>query len=111
MATRVIFMPRFLKDLTRLERKYPQVLDDVEVLVEQLKAGEHPGKRVPGLNYLVFKTRLPNSSAHRGKSGGFRMLYCIRQRDVLLMLTLYTKSEQQNISPEQIRRIIEEYSE
>jgi mRNA-degrading endonuclease RelE of RelBE toxin-antitoxin system len=111
MATRVNFAPRFLKDLDRLERKYPQVVDEVEALIERLKTGEHPGNKISGVGYNVYKVRLSNPSAGQGKRGGFRVIYYIRREDSLLLLTLYPKNQRKDIPAEQIRRIIEESGE
>jgi mRNA-degrading endonuclease RelE of RelBE toxin-antitoxin system len=57
----------------------------------------------------TYKVRLPNPSAGRGKRGGFRVVYYIKRADIVLMLTIYNKTQRSDIAPEQIRRIIEEY--
>jgi mRNA-degrading endonuclease RelE of RelBE toxin-antitoxin system len=106
--TQIDYAPPFTKALDRLERKYPKVFDEVEALLEQLKANERPGDKIPGVGYDVRKVRLGNPSAKRGKRGGFRAVYYILQKDRVLMLTLYAKTERKDMTPEQIRRIIEE---
>ena len=63
--------------MKRLRKKYQQIDSDVEPLIEQLERGETPGDRIPGVKYLVYKERLPNSSAGKGQSGGFRVLSLI----------------------------------
>ncbi len=107
--TKVDFAKRFNRDLGRLERKYPHVADEVESLVARLKENDRPGDKIPGVGYDVYKVRLGNPSAGRGKRGGFRVVYYIRRKDSVLLLTLYTKTQREDIPPEQIRRIIEEY--
>jgi mRNA-degrading endonuclease RelE of RelBE toxin-antitoxin system len=53
--------------------------------------------------------RLPNLSTGRGKSGGFRVVYYVETVDGVVLLTMYAKSEQQDVSRDEIRRLIEDY--
>ena len=53
--------------------------------------------------------RIRNSDSQRGKSGGYRMIYWARESRVVL-ITIYSKAEQGNVSASQIRRIIAESS-
>ena len=108
MATVVDYSARFLKDLENLESQYPGTLDTVDELLQQLKRDERPGDRIPRVGYTVYKVRLPNPAARKGKSGGFRAIYYVRTANRVLMITLYSKSRQVNISPEKLRAIIEE---
>ena len=108
MATVVDYSARFLKDLENLESQYPGTLNTVDELLQQLKREERPGDRIPRVGYPVYKVRLPNPAARKGKSGGFRAIYYVRTANRVLMITLYSKSRQVNISPEKLRAIIEE---
>ena len=108
MTTKIIFPPPFKKDLRKLSRKYPAVLDELEKLSLELQADERPGDKIPSVGYDVYKVRLKNPSAQKGKSGGFRVIYYIHVVDSIYYLSIYSKSEQVDISPEEIRAIIEE---
>jgi hypothetical protein len=44
------------------------------MLGDLLKAGQLPGDQIPNLAHNVYKVRLPNRSAGKGKSGGFRVI-------------------------------------
>ena len=63
-----------------------------------------------GLGYRVFKVRLPNRSARRGKSGGFRVIYQEKSGRLVLLLLVYSKTERADIPDEVIIRVIEEVS-
>lgn len=63
-----------------------------------------------GLGYQVFKVRLPNRSARRGKSGGFRVIYQERSGRLVLLLLVYAKTERADIPDDVIIRVIEETS-
>ena len=106
MKTRVSFGDRFTNKLDRLERKYPSVTDEVGALVERLTTGERPGDKIPNIGYDVYKVGLKNPSARRGKRGGFRAIYYIHMTNHVILLTIYAKSQQEDISPEQIQRAI-----
>jgi mRNA-degrading endonuclease RelE of RelBE toxin-antitoxin system len=108
MPTTVNIPPQFEKDLKQLRRKYPAVTTEVRKLVVQLENDERPGDRVPNVGYEVYKVRLPNPSARRGTSGGFRVIYYVQLVDSIILLTLYSKTEQSDISPEAIRQVLEE---
>ncbi|MBC7812435.1 MAG: type II toxin-antitoxin system RelE/ParE family toxin [Burkholderiales bacterium] len=109
MTTKVNVPPPFLSKLKRLERKYQAVSTEVDNLIARLESDERPGDKIPSVGYDVYKVRLKNPSAGKGKSGGFRVIYYIQLADQVILLTIYSKSQQSDISAEQLRRIIEEY--
>lgn len=108
MPTKVDISLTFVKDLKRLAKKYPTVLKQFENLLNQLKADERPGDKIPRVGFDVYKVRLPNPSAQRGKSGGFRVIYYVQVADSLFLLKVYSKTEQSDISIEEIQRIVAE---
>lgn len=108
MPTKVNVPAPFLRELRRLAKKYPAVLQQFEKLAEQLKDDERPGDKIPRTSYDVYKVRLPNPSAQRGKSGGFRVIYYVQLVDQVLLVTIYSKTERADISPEEIGRIVED---
>lgn len=109
MTPKVEFAPYFLKDLKRLKRKYSQVTDVVEELVKALENGEQPGDKIPNVGYDVYKVRLKNPSAGRGKSGGFRVIYYVQLADFVILVTIYSKSQQADFPAERLRKIIDEF--
>ena len=107
----VIFTPAFAYSLKQLEKKYPKAYDDLLPVIDQLESGDTPGDQVPGVRYTVYKVRVPNRSARRGKRGGFRLIYYLQTQKQILLLVIYSKTKRQDISPDQIRRIIEDYEQ
>ena len=63
---------------------------------------------MPGVGYTVYKARLPNRSAQRGKSGGFRVIYYVQIEDLVTLLTIYSKTEETDISLREIRQLAQE---
>jgi len=81
MATKVDIAPLFVKELRRLAKKFPQVVAQVDGLIDELQQDECPGDKIPQVGYDVYKVRLANPSAARGKSGGFRVIYYVQLVD------------------------------
>ena len=106
MTTRVQIAEVFIRDLRRLARKYPSVADTVDELISQIEADERPGTKLSRVGADVYKVRLPNRSARRGKSGGFRVIYQDRSGQLVLLLLIYSKTEYDDIPNNVIRRLV-----
>lgn len=109
MTVRVELSDHFEKELRRLYRKYPSVLSEVEALVTQLERGDLPGDKIPNIGYNVYKVRLRNPSAGRGKRGGFRAIYYVQHTNLIGLITIYFKSDQADIHAERLQALIEQY--
>jgi mRNA-degrading endonuclease RelE of RelBE toxin-antitoxin system len=105
----VIALPTFVRNIRALKKKYRSVLEDLQPVIHQLENGETPGDQVPGIGYLVFKVRIKNTDVQKGKSGGYRLIYYLKTTTSILLLTLYTKSDQDDVSAADLRSIIEDY--
>ena len=77
-------------------------------LVDKLEQDERPGVRVPRTGYIVYKTRLQNPAARRGKSGGFRVIYYVQLADRVTLLTIYSKTKYTDISVREIQQLVAE---
>ncbi|MEP7292738.1 MAG: type II toxin-antitoxin system RelE/ParE family toxin [Chloroflexota bacterium] len=109
MVTKVVVADQFFRDAHKLQKRYPNILKDVRALREQLTTGEQPGDRLQGLTYKAYKVRLKNSDAKRGKSGGYRAVYYVETAEQVVMITIYSKSDQSDIATETLRQFIAEY--
>ncbi len=102
---------RFLEQLARLEKKYRHIRDDLDPLLLQLREGGIPGDRIPGAGMNLCKVRLPNRDARKGKRGGYRVIYYLQTRRSVILLTIYAKSEMQDVSAREIREILREFTD
>ena len=75
-------------------------------MARRLQDDERPGSRVPGVGYTVYKVRLPNRAARRGKSGGFRVIYYAQFKDRVMLLAIYSKTDEIDVSAAEIRRLV-----
>ena len=105
----ILFAPAFVKAVKSLRKKYPHIRQDLEQLIKQLQNADLPGDRIQSTGYIVYKVRLSNRDAKRGKSGGYRVIYYLKTRKKTIFLTIYTKSEREDITTREIQQIIETY--
>ncbi len=75
-------------------------------LIEQLQRGETPGDQLQITRYTLYKVRVANRDAQRGKNGGYRVIYYIQTENRIILLTIYSKSDQNDIGIEDLRSII-----
>ncbi len=101
----------FKRKLKRLVKKYRRVRSDIEPIITLLEQGETPGDRVQGVKAVAYKIRAPNTDAGKGKSGGYRIIYYIQTRTTIILIMIYSKTEQANFIPQEIARIIKEETE
>lgn len=105
---RVEIAEPFVKKLKRLRKKYSHAYEDVRDLIRQLERGETPGDQVQQTGYTVYKARVRNSDVAKGKSGGYRVIYYVRTSARVTLIMIYSKTEQTDIAPETIKRLIDE---
>lgn len=108
MSVNVTFTLEFKRNLRILSKKYRYIKKDIEPLITALQNGEPLGKQVAGTGFAIFKVRVPNRDIHRGKRGGYRVIYYLQAQTDIILVTIYSKSEQADISAAQVRRIINE---
>lgn len=103
------YAPQFKRDIKHLIKKYRHIRDDVENLIQQLEQGATPGDQLQGTGFTVYKTRLRSSDLRKGKSGSYRVIYYIKTAEFLLLVTIYIKTEQVDISAKEIQQLIDEF--
>lgn len=100
--------PEFQRKLKNLAKKYRQVPNDIQPVIEQLQLRELLGDRIPGIGFEVMKVRIRNSDTQKGKSGGYRLIYWVASTELLVLLDIYSKSDREDIEVNEIRQIIQE---
>ncbi|WP_445250183.1 type II toxin-antitoxin system RelE family toxin [Microcoleus sp. OTE_8_concoct_300] len=103
--------PRFQRDLRTLGKRYRNIRNDIQPVIEQLQAGELPGDRIPGMEYEIFKVRIKNSDIQKGKSAGYRAIYYLKTSDSIVLVTIYSKSDLSDIAAETVREILAQYDQ
>ena len=78
-------------------------------MIERLERGETPGDQIRRTGFSVFKVRIRNRDAQRGKSGGYRMIYYLKTPDRVILVTIYSKTDQGDVTAAEIRQILDAY--
>jgi mRNA-degrading endonuclease RelE of RelBE toxin-antitoxin system len=99
----------FRRNRKALRKRYRNLDSDLKPVLQQLEAGEILGQQIPGIDYPVFKVRVPNRDSQKGKSGGYRFIYYLRTTTKILLVSLYSKSDQVDIMAETIVDIIQQW--
>ena len=81
---------------------------DLGPLIKNIEAGDLPGDQVPRAQEEIYKVRVANSDLQRGKSGGYRVIYSVETPTQRVLVTVYSKTEQADVTMEELRRILKE---
>ena len=95
----------FDKNVKRLKRRFRRIDEDLMQLVNEMSSLGYRGDFVPRIGRAVYKARLSNRSAGRGKSGGFRVLYTTDGVTVRFV-HIYSKTDKADESASEIKRIL-----
>lgn len=102
----VNFTAPFLRRLKALNKRYRQIKSDIQPIIDQLQSGNFIGDRISGTDLIIFKVRAKNSDIPTGKSGGHRIIYQIISPELILLLLIYAKSDQGDVSLDEIEEVI-----
>jgi len=105
MSFSVIPTDKFKKEAKRLIKKFPSLKAELINLSDELENNPEIGT---SLGNSSFKIRLAIKSKGKGKSGGARVItYLVTQNKEVYLLTIYDKSEFENIDDRTLKSIIE----
>lgn len=105
----VSFTPEFKRNVRQLAKKYWHIKSDIQPVIDRLGSGQTPGDQVPRTHYTVFKVRIKNTDIKKGKRSGYCMIYSLKTRESVVLVTMYSKTEQGDISSDTMRRIISDF--
>jgi len=104
MNFKVEVSDKFKKHARHLLKKFPSLKNELEVLVNSLETDPKQGKPI---GYDCYKIRLAIASKGKGKSGGARVITHVHiTKTTVYLLTIYDKSEQSNISENEIKELL-----
>ena len=109
MSYSVLTILPFDKQLKRLVKKFPSLKDEFAELLESLS--EMPEQGI-SLGNNCYKIRLAISSKGKGKSGGARVITnIVIDDDIVYLLSIYDKSEKENLTNEELDDLLDFVSE
>ena len=103
------FTPKTERNLKVLTKKYRNTRNDIQPVIDQLESGKFVGDQIPGTDYTVFKVRVRNTDIQKGKNSGYRIIYNLKTNKYIIIVTIYSKLDQNDISAKEINKIIREF--
>ena len=104
MSYRITTIPSFDKELKSLAKKHRSIKLDLAQLGIELSETPKTGVEIIE---NCFKIRMAITSKGKGKSGGARVItYVYVQLETVYLLSIYDKSDEENISDKEIRDLI-----
>jgi mRNA-degrading endonuclease RelE of RelBE toxin-antitoxin system len=105
---KIDYADEFKRNLRQLIKKYPHIKQDIEPIIKTLQKGELLGDKIQDCGYVVYKVRVKNSDIKKGKNFGYRVIYYLKVEHEIILISIYSKSEQADIALTKIRQIIKE---
>ena len=106
---RIKSSPQFRSEAKQLTKKYPSLADEIAQLYKELHNNPRMGEPL-GLD--CFKIRLAVASKGGGKSGGTRVITCVRiVKDQIDLLSIYDKSERSTYKKHELVALIKRHVE
>ena len=100
MKYKIETLPNFEREARPLLKKYPSLKEELAQLLVKLIVSPNTG--VP-LGKKCYKIRLAIASKGKGKSGSARIItYVVVSQTTVFLLSIYDKSEQENVSTQQL---------
>lgn len=104
MSFEIIATPRFKREIKKLVKKYTSLKDEFARLIENLVQNPEQGT---SLGNNCYKIRISIASKGKGKSGGARVItHIIISDEIVYLLTIYDKSQQENISNKELKELL-----
>ena len=109
MNCNITYSPQFAKELKRLAKKYKSIKQDYADLLDELRNNPLIGT---DLGNNLRKIRMAITAKGKGKRGGARVItytviFTAEDYDVKL-LTIYDKSEHENITDKELQLILKD---
>jgi mRNA-degrading endonuclease RelE of RelBE toxin-antitoxin system len=115
MSVNVILTPNFEREAKKLIKKYRSLRRELLDFTAELEGEPRIGVQI---SENIYKVRLAVRSKGKGKSGGMRIITYVETKLVqkpkdtdIYLLSIYDKSEQDNISNRMIAQIVGELQE
>ena len=104
MSYSIEVTPDFEKDLKRLSKKHGSIKNDLASLIGQLAKSPKLGT---SLGEDLYKIRMAITSKGKGKSGGSRVITYVQVlQTTVYLLSIYDKSDKENISDKQLKGLL-----
>lgn len=106
MSFKVKSISGFERQAKRLMKKFPSLKDELQNLIFELKVNPNKGTIIA---HGCQKIRLAIASKGKGKSGGARIItHIIFKDETVFLLSIYDKSDIENLTDKEIMDLIKQ---
>lgn len=104
MSYNIIITPAFEREVKPLFKKHKSLKSDLTSLFSSLEINPKQGKP---LGKDCYKIRMAISDKGKGKSGGARIITCVRvTAEKIYLISIYDKSEKEDISDKELNELL-----
>lgn len=104
MNYNLIITPTFEREIKPLLKKHKSLKNDLVNLFNSLEINPKQGK---SLGKDCYKIRMAISSKGKGKSGGARVITCVRvTAEKIYLISIYDKSDKEDISDKELNELL-----
>ncbi len=94
----------FERQAKRLMKKFPSLKTELKQLISEIKKEPTKGTSI---GHDCYKIRIAIASKGKGKSGGGRLItHLVYKNETVYLLSLYDKSDMENLSDKEILELI-----
>ncbi len=91
---KILFNENFRKNLKKLAKKHRSIDNDMLALIIELEKGNFAKAIKLKDRQNIYKTRVRSSNNNKGKSGGFRIVFEKKDKElVVLFIDVFVKSK------------------
>ena len=100
----IVALPQFQKEIKQLSKKYISLPKDFKNLLTTLENNPTTGE---SLGNNCYKIRMKIASKHAGKSGGARVITCVKIIDsAIYLISIYDKADRETITKKEIEGLL-----
>jgi hypothetical protein len=105
MSYSILPTHKFESEIKRLLKKFPSLKEEYAQLIKEIIENPELGT---ALGNNCYKIRVAIKSKGKGKSGGARAItYFYLDMETVYLLTIYDKSEKENLTPSELKIMID----
>ena len=103
---KIIPTSKFSREAKRLNKKFASFASDLALKMAELHKNPHDGESI---GQSCYKVRMAITSKGKGKSGGSRLITCVKiERETIYLLTIYDKSEREDLEDGELKILLKQ---
>ena len=104
MNFEIVYSDNFLREIKKLSKKYKSLKNDFTIFLESLENNPLQGDK---LGQDCYKIRMKIASKNKGKSGGARVITCVKiVNEKIVLLSIYDKKERDSIEDDELNLLL-----